>query len=60
MTIGFVENYLQEDWIVFWFYRYVNGRWAKAHTEKVKPSQREKTLTQVRTRADLVPLSRGT
>ena len=58
MTIGFIENYVGKQ-IIFWFYRYVNDRWVKCHTEAVYPPQREEVLSRLIDKSDLIPLGRG-
>lgn len=60
MMIGFTENYIGKDKVVLWFYKKVENRWYKVHSETVDISTRAAKLKEVLSKASLVPVGRGT
>lgn len=60
LKIGFIENYIGKDKIVFWFYRDVNGTWKRIATQKIHRKNRQATLNRILLKSSLVPLGLGT
>jgi hypothetical protein len=59
LTIGYVEN-SQGDMVFMWFYKMDGTVWKRFRTDRVHKSSRETILKQVMSKAQLVPLARGT
>ena len=56
MRIGFVENILCNRYIIFWFYKHVNGVWVKIHEERVPIGFRDVTLERIARNGAVVKL----
>ena len=59
MRIGFIENWVGEKYIHFWFYKYECGVWKKIKSETVPVQLRDNLLDRVSKDACLINLRVG-
>lgn len=59
MRIGYIENLINNRYILFWFYQYRNGVWKKIWTEEIPVGGRDRALQMFENKNECVlePLS---